>query len=355
MLESNHTIIYSDSRDLAFLPSESINLVVTSPPYPIIAMWDDLFGKMNPCILEALENHDGMKAFDLMHLELDKVWCELYRVLTVGSIACINIGDAVRTLAGRFHLYSNHARILMCCINLGFDVLPAILWRKQTNAPNKFMGSGMLPPGAYVTLEHEYILILRKGNKRVFSGAGEKRKRYESAYFWEERNIWFSDIWDFKGVRQSLNHSRERSGAFPFELAYRLINMYSCEGDTVLDPFLGTGTTTHAAMASCRSSIGVEIEDGLSELLPDNRAVFTDKLNEVIYSRLQNHLRFVGEYEKEKRKLGHRNGYYDFPVMTRQETDIKLHFLDRVILLNNHKFRVQYVEKPSFTPPGFLL
>ena len=78
---------------------------------------------------------------------------------------------------------------------LGFQSIPLILWRKQTNAPNKFMGSGMLPAGAYVTLEHEYILVLRKGSKREFKKAEEKRNRHESAIFWEERNIWYSDIW----------------------------------------------------------------------------------------------------------------------------------------------------------------
>ena len=103
----------------------------------------------------------------------------------------------------------------------------------------------MYPGGAYVTLEHEYILILRKNGKRKFTTQPEKQNRRESAYFWEERNIWFSDIWDLKGIRQDIQQKdiRTRSAAFPFELAYRLINMYSVFGDTILDPFLGTGTT----------------------------------------------------------------------------------------------------------------
>jgi DNA modification methylase len=119
---------------------------------------------------------------------------------------------------------------------LGFSALPAILWRKQTNAPNKFMGSGMMPPGAYVTLEHEYILILRKGNKREFTSIKEKQNRRESAFFQEERNFWFSDVWmDLKGTTQNLfdNKATERSAAYPFELPYRLISMFSVKSDTV--------------------------------------------------------------------------------------------------------------------------
>src|SRR5690606_1592163 len=139
-------------------------------------------------------------------------------------------------------------------IRLGFANMPNILWRKQTNAPNKFMGSGMLPAGAYVTLEHEWILVFRKAGKRTFRSEAEKKLRRESAFFWEERNTWFSDLWDLKGVKQKITNSgsRDRSAAYPFELPYRLINMYSVKGDIVLDPFLGTGTTALAAMATER-------------------------------------------------------------------------------------------------------
>src|SRR5206468_5334175 len=104
-----------------------------------------------------------------------------------------------------FILYPNHVRIASHLVRLGFNPLPAILWRKQTNAPNKFMGSGMFPPGAYVTLEHEYVLIVRKGDKRAFDSEVIRSRRRESAFFWEERNDWFSDVWfDLKGTGQNL-------------------------------------------------------------------------------------------------------------------------------------------------------
>lgn len=123
------------------------------------------------------------------------------------------------------------------------------------------MGSGMYPAGAYVTLENEHILIFRKGSKRVFSNE-EKIIRQKSGYFQNERNLWFSDIWtNVIGTKQKIsNVGRERNGAYPFELAYRLINMYSIQGDVVWDPFAGTGTTSIAAIVSQRSSVMNDID-----------------------------------------------------------------------------------------------
>lgn len=168
---------------------------------------------------------------------------------------------------------------------MGYCVLPDIHWRKQSNAPNKFMGSGMFPAGAYVTYEHEYILVFRKGGKRVFKGA-EKALRQKSAFFWEERNVWFSDLWDIKGTSQIITAakaSRDRSAAFPFEIPYRLINMYSAEGDTVLDPFAGLGTTTLAAIASNRNSLGVEIDEDIAALAIENISGTVSGLNQVTF------------------------------------------------------------------------
>ena len=125
------------------------------------------------------------------------------------------------------------------------------MWRKATNAPNKFMGSGMLPCGAYVTLEHEWILIFRKGGKRVYKTAEAKESRRDSSFFWEERNVWFSDVWEIKGVKQNINKapSRERNASYPLEIPYRLINMYSQKGDVVLDP-------TPESIEDCVAAIG---------------------------------------------------------------------------------------------------
>jgi DNA modification methylase len=331
-MQTMHRIFFDDSARLSFLSDESVHLVVTSPPYPMIEMWDDMFSKMNPSIQDALLKRDGDNAFELMHLELDRVWRELHRVLCRGGIACINIGDATRTMGDRFRLYPNYARILHACHHIGFEVLPCIIWRKTANAPTKFMGSGMLPAGAYVTLEHEYIQILRKGGKRSFVSESDKRRRMESAIFWEERNRWFSDIWDFNGVSQNIENasSRTRSAAFPFELAYRLIQMNSVREDTVLDPFLGTGVTTVAAIASGRNSVGVEIDGALEPLIRKNISSAKTLANASIVQRIQEHADFIARYTLEKGEAKHKNSVYGFPVVTSQEREMKFHLVDSI-------------------------
>ena len=344
-MKTEHKILFSDSRNMEKLKSETVDLIVTSPPYPMIEMWDGIFLKQNSQIRIALEKKECLNAFELMHKELDKVWNEVHRVLKNGGIACINIGDATRSLNGSFMLYSNHSRIINHCINIGFSVLPEILWRKQTNAPNKFMGSGMLPVGAYVTLEHEYILILRKGNKREFKN--EKVLRQKSAFFWEERNIWFSDIWEnLKGTGQKLNHKdlRERSGAYPFELAYRLINMYSNYGDTVLDPFLGTGTTTVASMCLARNSIGFEIDTNFNELIKERIIELKKFSKDYNINRLNNHLNFINERKQKNKEIKYNSDFYGFEVVTNQEKNIVLHNVEKINLKDNNNFEIEHKE-----------
>ena len=344
MRESRHRVLRGDAADLSFLADTSVACVVTSPPYPMIEMWDSLFRSRSPEIGRALDAGDGLRAFALMHEDLDRAWKQIHRVLIDGGWACINIGDATRTVNGSFRLYPNHARILSSCAQLGFDVLPAVLWRKQTNAPNKFMGSGMLPAGAYVTLEHEHILIMRKGAKRAFASPDEKKARRESAFFWEERNRWFSDIWDFKGTRQDLSNSgsRERSAAFPFELPFRLINMYSVRGDTVLDPFVGTGKTVLAAMASGRDSIGVDVDDALLRDIPVEARNAVPLLNSFLQERLSAHERFVTEHARAKGELLHRNRHHGFPVVTGQEVDLRLACIESVRATEDGSITVSY-------------
>jgi len=345
-LQTTHKFYYEDSREMSSVKDNSIDLVITSPPYPMIEMWDKQFAELNPDISIALQSGDYGRVFEAMHCELDKVWGELFRVMKAGALACINIGDATRTFHKRFQLFANHARIQKRFIDLGFDILPLILWRKQTNAPNKFMGSGMLPAGAYVTLEHEYILLFRKGEKRIFPTGEAKLNRRQSAYFWEERNAWFSDLWDFKGTRQGNNNCerRSRSGAFPFILPFRLVNMYSVFGDTVMDPFSGTGTTALAAMASARNSINVELESSFSNPSRERIAIEGPGLKRHNQERIREHLKFVKRYECEKGSLKHINNYFGFPVMTRQETDLKLFYPEPAVEIERDSFQVSYFE-----------
>ncbi|MBU0970080.1 MAG: site-specific DNA-methyltransferase [Proteobacteria bacterium] len=349
-METHHRPIIADSSAMEALPDNSIDLVVTSPPYPMIEMWDTLFSAFQPSIGALLEKGDGPKAFEAMHGILDPIWAECYRVLKPGGFACINIGDATRTFRERFALYTNHARILTAAQTLGFSSLPCILWRKQTNAPNKFMGSGMLPGGAYVTLEHEYILVLRKGPKREFAKEADKQNRRQSALFWEERNVWFSDIWfDIKGAVQSLGDktARKRSGAYPFELAYRLINMYSVKGDQVLDPFLGTGTTMAAAMAAGRNSVGYEMDASLGPAISSMAQTLKPLAAQVIQQRLVRHIAFIMDRMETHGPLKHKNLFYGFPVMTAQEKELLLTAPAAMTRTPDHQYRVGYDSLPQ--------
>ncbi|MFW9947262.1 MAG: DNA-methyltransferase [Candidatus Odinarchaeota archaeon] len=336
------------------IESDSVDLLITSPPYPMIEMWDSLFSSLNEDIKDALEEEDGKRAFDIMHDELDKIWKESARVIKSGGIVCVNIGDATRTINKNFQLFPNHVRIANFFRENGFIVLPCILWRKPNNSPNKFMGSGMLPPNAYITLEHEYILIFRKDeSKRKFPP--KSKYRYNSAYFWEERNKWFSDLWfDIRGVQQNLNNNvklRERTAAFPLELPYRLINMFSIYGDTVIDPFWGTGTTSIAAMILARNSIGYELNPEFIELFKKNVKKVKGLTETINIDRLEEHIEFIKKYKIDKKNTKYKSVNYNFPVITSQEIEIQFYSIDKInekeneYTLNHEKFEFERKKK----------
>lgn len=314
-----HTIQRMQHGEAQALPLDdaSVQLVVTSPPYPMIQMWDAVFADQDPtCEVGS----DAWAAFEAMHRVLDGAWAEVARVLVPGGYACINIGDAVRTVDGWFRCYPNHVRVMQAFVRVGLDPLPAILWRKPTNAPNKFMGSGMLPAGAYVTYEHEHILVLRKPGKRRFEASDAARRR-RSAYFWEERNLWFSDVWtDIRGTVQALEApTRSRSGGFPPELPFRLIHMYSLQEDTVLDPFMGLGTTLFATAASGRNGVGIERSAdlvGLAQQVLLRAPAWGRRRRR---ERLEAHALFIRDREPR-----HLNVPHGTPVVTGQERDLCL-------------------------------
>src|SRR3989441_9444994 len=255
-------VFYRSAEQMDGLETDSTQLVVTSPPYPMIEMWDRLFERVLHIPNGSFAHQTN--AFELSHQFLDRVWSECYRVLDKGGILCVNVGDATRTLNGSFQCYLNHARVAEHCERIGFESLVPVLWRKPTNKPNAFLGSGFFPPNAYVTLDCEYILIFRKGAKRAVRP--QDPLRYASQYSKMERDIWFSQIWDFRGERQN----QAETAPFPKELPYRLIRMFSCLGDTVLDPFLGTGTTARVAWSLGRRGIGYEVNSALKRLIQRN-------------------------------------------------------------------------------------
>lgn len=314
-MQTIHKLYNTDSRYFKF--NKLVDLIITSPPYPMIKMWDPIFFMMNPTIVKCFDLGNDLKAWNLMHGELDKVWKMCDSCLKAGGILCINIGDAYRSFKG-FRIYPNAAKVTMFFQELGYIVLPPILWRKETNKPTKFMGSGMLPQKAYVTQEFEYILIFKK----IGTSETDPKIRKESAFFYDERNKWFSNIWtDIKGLRQTTKvKSRSKSGAFPFELAYRLINMHSVKYDTVMDPFIGTGTTTLACIGSERNSLGIEyVSDVFSEMIERINETPKSYLNKVMVERLYQQFK-TGT----KNKYTFSNDYHKLPVKTYQETQLML-------------------------------
>lgn len=331
-METRHQVIVGDSRSLDDVEDGAVDLVVTSPPYPMVEMWDEVFAGLDSTVEEALDAGEGSRAFELMHQQLDTVWNELPRVLTDGAIVCVNVGNATRSVDGSFRVYQNHSRILDTFEELGFEPLPELLWRKPVNSGTKFMGSGMIPPNAYVTLEHEYILVFRNGKaRREFEPRAPRR--YEAAYFWEERNRWFSDVWtDVTGEQQTLEQDelRERSAAFPFAIPYRLINMYSVYGDTVLDPFWGTGTTSLAALVAGRNSIGYEHQAEFVQVFEERLEEVPALSKGVVEQRLADHREFVQDRHDAGEEFKYEADQYEIPVMTKQEQAIRFYTVSEI-------------------------
>lgn len=231
-------IYNKSSQTMNELDDNSVDLVVTSPPYPMIKKWDELFGTLD---------------FYDQHQYLFGTWKECFRVLKDGGIACINMGDATRSINKQFKCYPNFAYMTILLIELGFTSLIPIYWKKISNKPNAFMGSGMLPPNAYITQECEYIGIYRKGGLRKFKPKDENR--YKSSFTKEERDLWFRQIWEIKGAAGA-----GKTSAFPKDIPYRLIRMFSVRNDVVLDPFCGQGTTGFVAESLNRKFIGYDIK-----------------------------------------------------------------------------------------------
>lgn len=344
MFQTDHKIYFKDSSQID-VENNSVDLIVTSPPYPMIEMWDEsLYGDLNN-----LKNGEILHAYYHMHEVLFKTWRECERVLKEGGIACINIGDACRTIDKNFFYFPNHSTITENFIKLGLQCLPPIMWRKPSNKPNKFMGSGMLPPSAYVTLEQEYILIFRKGKKRVFSPK-EKELRKKSAFFWEERNIWFSDCWqNILGTKQKIKEDdndkqlRERNAAYPIEIPIRLINMFSLYKDLILDPFWGTGTTSIAAMLCGRNSVGCEIIPEFSNIFEKKLKNLTEISKTIIKNRLKLHSDFVEKRIKDKKEFKHYNKKHNTKVITSQEKEIEFFKLKNVEKISNERYVAEHL------------
>ncbi|MBK7098055.1 MAG: site-specific DNA-methyltransferase [Sphingobacteriales bacterium] len=227
------------------LKEESVHLIVTSPPY-----WQlKDYGTENQ-----IGFHDDYETY-INHLNL--TWQECFRVLHKGCRLCINIGDqfARSTYYGRYKIIPIHTEIIKFCEMIGFDFMGQIIWQKattmNTSGGASIMGSYPNPRNGIVKLDFEYILLFKK---QGHAPNPTKEQKQNSAMTNEEWNTYFNGHWYFSGAKQD-----KHLAMFPEELPHRLIKMFSFPGETVLDPFMGSGTTALAAKNLNRNSVGYEI------------------------------------------------------------------------------------------------
>ena len=237
------------------LKDESVHLIATSPPY-----WQlKDYGSENQ-----IGFHDDYETY-INHLNL--TWQECFRVLHKGCRLCINIGDqfARSTYYGRYKIIPIHAEIIKFCEMIGFDFMGQIIWQKvttmNTSGGASIMGSYPNPRNGIVKLDFEYVLLFKKqGN----APKPTKEQKENSAMTNEEWNTYFNGHWYFPGARQD-----KHLAVFPEELPHRLIKMFSFPGETVLDPFMGSGTTALAARNLNRNSIGYEINPDFISIIKE--------------------------------------------------------------------------------------
>ena len=243
-----HRLIQGDSRNLSFIPDESIHLVVTSPPYWILKRYREYPGQLG-----------HVEDYEEFVEELSRVWKHCYRLLVPGGRLVCVVGDVclARRKFGKHAVVPLHADIAVSCRKIGFDNLNPIIWYKiskatyEVNNGTKFFGKPY-EPNAIIKNDIEFILMQRKPGGYRKPTTEQRRLSMIDKKEYEE---WFQQIWNIPGA-STKNHP----APFPLDLAYRLVRMFSFWGDTVLDPFCGTGTTMLAAMRTNRHSIGVEID-----------------------------------------------------------------------------------------------
>jgi DNA modification methylase len=246
-------IIIGDSRRMSEVKDESVDLIITSPPY-----WHIKDYGVPGQIGYGQDLHQYLR-------DIYYVWLECFRVLRKGRRFCLNIGDqfARAVIYGRYKVIPLHAEFILQCEKIGFDFMGSIIWQKKTTMNTtggaNVMGSFPYPPNGMVEIDYEFILIFKKygSSKKVQTEIKESSKLTK-----EEWKQYFSGHWYFKGARQI-----EHEAMFPDELPGRLIKMFSFVGDTVLDPFLGSGTTIKVALELGRNGIGYEINKNFLNLI----------------------------------------------------------------------------------------
>jgi DNA modification methylase len=250
-IDTNHRLLVGDARDLSSIDSGSVHLIVTSPPYWTLKQYNEGESQLGQ-----------VRQYDAFLTELDKVWRESFRVLVPGGRLICVVGDVClsrRKNNGRHTVVPLHSSISERCRRIGFDGLAPIIWHKIANAVFEANGNGAgflgkpYEPNAVIKNDIEFILLLRKpGGYR----APSLDTRVLSLISAKNHRTWFQQIWSGVTGASTRNHP----APFPLELASRLVRMFSFVGDTVLDPFVGTGTTSLAAGLHGRNSLGIDVD-----------------------------------------------------------------------------------------------
>ncbi len=323
------TIIIGDSRNMSELKDESVHLIITSPPY-----WQlkDYGNGSQIGFNDTYEDYIN---------NLNLVWKECYRVLHNGCRLCVNIGDqfARSVYYGRYKIIPIREEIIKFCETIGFDYMGAIIWQKVTTCNTTggatIMGSFPYPRNGIIKLDYEFILIFKKlGDSPKVS----KEIKEKSKLTTEEWNEYFYGHWNFSGEKQD-----KHLAMFPEELPKRLIKMFSFTGDTVLDPFLGSGTTCLAARNLNRNSVGYEINKDFLPLI---------KVKLKVDSKVVEQEKMDIDFKKEIQKLPY---VFKDPVKFNKKIDPKKLRFGSKIDNSDHKRETYYSVKEIISPEIVLL
>lgn len=330
---THHKIVIGDSRKMDLVGDNSVHLVITSPPY-----WQlKDYGNGNQIGFD--------DSYEDYINNLNLVWNECYRVLENGCRLCVNIGDqfARSVYYGRYKVIPIRTEIIKFCETIGFDYMGSIIWQKVTTTHTTggatVMGSYPYPRNGILKLDYEFILIFKKGGKP--KKVDEKRK-LESKLTNEEWNEYFTGHWNFPGERQDRHLAM-----FPLELPNRLVKMFSFVEDVVLDPFLGSGTTSLSTLNLNRNSIGYEMNHEFLSTIKqklgiDRPEIFRKAEFEIIHNQDKQI-----DLEAEMKKLPH---IFSDPVKMDKRIDPKkLQFGSRID--KNSKSDIEYYSVKQIISP----
>ncbi len=333
-MKTKHKIVNGDSRQMNHISDKSVHLVITSPPYWQLKDY-------------GTENQIGYhENYETYINNLNFVWKECYRVLDNGCRMCVNIGDqfARAVYYGRYKVIPIRTEIIKFCESIGFDYMGAIIWQKKTTTNTtggaSLMGSFPTPRNGILSIDYEFILIFKKlGTSSKVSKAIKDQSKLTT----DEWKEYFSGHWNFGGAKQDGHIAM-----FPEELPKRLIKMFAFKGETVLDPFMGSGTTSLAARNLERNSVGYEINAEFIEIAKQKLNINQADISGTTYEFLKDEINL--DIDKEFEKLLYR--FVDFHNLDKKVDPKKLQFGSKID--NNSSQREEYYSVKEIISPELL-